>query len=127
MPYLLRCKRPARLLTAFVGLCYAILSLALPFQHDHQGEEAQVPLRLSGSSATARAPIPVHTQLVAKAKLAHPAHCAACEWQTTNVSPALPMFTVAFVPLSTPHVITTFPRYLRLRSLPTSSRGPPLA
>jgi hypothetical protein len=126
VPDLLR-KRPSRLLTAFVGLCHLVLSLALPFQHHHEAEEAQALLRLMDSTASVRVAIPLRTRLTAKTELDHPDHCLACEWQAANVSPALPPVTLACVRPVEPRVTTTLPRYLGSRLFSTSSRAPPLA
>lgn len=119
-------NQPSRSLSAFVCLCYAFLSLALPFQHQHQGEDAQLLVGRYHSSSTRQAQIPVQTQLVARAKIAAPTHCVACEWQAMNVSAALPALKFDFSPPVSSRVVTTLPRNLRSRAFPTSSRGPPL-
>lgn len=116
-----------RLLSAFVALSYVVLSLALPFQHHHQGEEAQGLLLLCCSSGAGRATAPAHPHLRSNSSRAASDTCVACEWQTANVSAALPAFAVAFVLPQRSLVAAALPRYLRSRSLPITSRGPPVA
>lgn len=52
-------------------------------------------------------------------------HCLACEWESMQVSAALPTFTLYLSDATPPRVITTLPRYLLSRAIATSSRGPP--
>ncbi len=52
-------------------------------------------------------------------------HCLACEWESMQVSAALPTFTLYLTDATPPRVVTTLPRYLRSRAIATSSRGPP--
>ncbi len=123
-----RLKRPSRLLAALVALCYCWLSLAMPFQHTHRfTEEKEALLHIADSCVNTQASLPLDTHLTAAANAPHSVHCLACEWQATNVSPALPAFAMTFAPVSTPRVITTFPRYLRMLAFQPTSRGPPAA
>lgn len=116
-----------RMLSTFVGLCYVIVSLVLPFQHHHQGEEAELLLRLCTPSPSSSAQIPSHTRYAATARGIAQDHCLACEWQATNLSPALPVVTLASIPVASSQALAKLPHTLRSRPLIISSRGPPVA
>ena len=121
-------RRPQRLFAALVLLCYVCVSTFIPFQHkDHLAHDAEALLKVTSASANTSAPAPLQTQLVALSAVQRIPPCAACEWQAANVSPALPVFQVAFVPPARPRIVTPFPRYLRLLTFSSSARAPPLA
>ena len=125
MRNLLHLQKPHRVFAALVVLCYLLLSVVIPFQHKDCLFEAFY--LVASSTATAKADIPLKTQIVSPAKMAPSLHCSACEWQSVQVSPALSVLKVTFVPPPAPRIITTFPRYLPLTAHFTSSRAPPLA
>lgn len=119
-------KQPRRLFVALVLFCYFWVSAVIPFQHtDCIGAEAlpRGPLL----SSTLQVASPLHTHLEAQKTAPHAGHCAACEWQSVHVSPALAAVHFTFDIPSAPRVITTFPRYLPWRAISSSSRAPPLA
>ncbi len=125
---LLRLRRPHRVIAALVACGYFWLSVALCFQHHHGIlPEAEALLNLAGAATGAHVAIPLRTHITAHALFPAADHCLACEWQAANVSPALPAFTLALTVPSTPRVVTTLPRYLRLPVFGPASRAPPLA
>ena len=118
--------RQSRLLPLLVGLCYLVINLVLPLQHNHASEETQPPVQNASVSVSRHVSLPQHVQLSAAQKFSHHAPCFACEWQSAAVSAALPSFVFSFsMPVAT-RVITTLPRYLSLRIISTSSRAPPI-
>ena len=125
---LLKLKQPTRLAALVIALCYFWLSAATSFQHTHgiedESEEAIV-VSVSAPTAVLRGNGAATGHTLKAVKITHPTRCLACEWQATNVSPALPILKWDFTPPMTPRAITTMPRYLRARTLATSSRGPP--
>ncbi len=117
-----------RIFAALTALCYLFVGVTLSFQHVHLLlPETETALHLPVSTTVSFHAV-THTRLAASNSSAHKPHtCAACEWQSNNISPALPAVTLVFLPLTHQRVITTFPRYLPVRTISTSSRAPPLA
>ena len=122
-------RRFLRRFALLSALCYLWVGAALSFQHaDCLTHDVESLLRLPSAFASAYRDRPRAIRVIAQAKItARAAHCAACEWQASNVSPALSAFTFTVVTITATRVITTFPRYLRTRKFSTSSRAPPLA
>lgn len=119
---------PSRLIASLLLFCYSLVSIVLPFQHSHGLLEelegvpgaSKVFIGTAGEPAAA-----LHTRLIA-GRAAHPLkHCLACEWQSAQVSAALPTLRLKFVAPSMPRVPATLPRYLSVRVISTSSRAPP--
>jgi hypothetical protein len=119
---------PSRLLAALLLFCYSLVSIVLPFQHNHGLLEdleglpgaTQQTVSLVGAPAA-----PLHTRLAVASAAHPPKHCLACEWQNFQVSAALPVLRLKFVVPPAPRVVTTLPRYLSIRIVSTSSRAPP--
>ena len=128
MSDLLHLKRPVRLFALLMALCYFWLSAATSFQHTHRpGDDAdETPAVSVTLAARQRVSGPSKSDRSA-AKIRAARHCAACEWQAANVSPALPVLQWNFTPSAAPRAVTLMPRYLRLPVLAPSSRGPPCA
>ncbi len=147
-----RCQRSMRVWTLLLGLCYLMLSVFLPSQHTHIGnEEVETgfsvltiseanlqPHRMAQSASALNPDLhkavqkpasknrATHKSVIVKAGKTHSAHCMACEWQAMQVSAALQPFTLFQTePITLPRVVTTLPRCLRSRAIATSSRGPP--
>ena len=146
-----RCQRSMRVWTLLLGLCYLILSVFLPSQHTHIGnEEADTgysvltiseanlqPHRMAQSDSALNSDLhksvqkpasknrAAHKLVIVKAGKTHPGHCMACEWQAMQVSAALPAFKLFLTETTPPRVVTTLPRCLRSRAIATASRGPP--
>ena len=145
-------RRSMRTWTLLIGLCYLILSVFLPFQHQHIGSEdvdagsnaltisevnvrpngvaqsvpaSRYSLRQIASSHACKIPA-AHKPAFVKAGKTRLEHCLACEWQAMQVSAALqPLTLFQTEPITPPRVVTTLPRCLRSRAIATSSRGPP--
>jgi hypothetical protein len=117
--------RLKRIGALMVMLCYVWLSSFGSFLH----ECVRVPTQRS--VAICLTPTLTGTQVTQEDHAVahnHRVHsCPVCEWQATNVSPALPVFEIVPSFSLQKRVITTFPRYLKTVSLFTSSRAPPLA
>ncbi|MCW3100568.1 MAG: hypothetical protein JWL77_6186 [Chthonomonadaceae bacterium] len=118
----------SRLCAALLLFCYSLVSIVLPFQHNHGllEELEGLPGATKEIIGLVRAPAaPLHTRL-AVAPAARPLkHCLACEWQSAQVSAALPVLRLKFVLPPAPRIPTTLPRYLSVRVISTSSRAPP--
>ena len=128
MPLQTCLRRFMRRFALLAALCYLWVGSALSFQHtDCLTHDVEMLLRLPSTFTSVNRPTPLHSRISSAKAVARTAHCAACEWQASNVSPALPAFTFTFVTIASTRVITTFPRYLRTRKFATSSRAPPLA
>lgn len=115
---------PLRLCAALLLFCYSLVSMILPLQHtdlfSHELEGMPTAMVRPADAPAA----PLHTQMVAK--VVKPLkHCLACEWQSAQVSAALPSLRLKFVLPPAPRVVTTLPRYLSVRVLSTPSRAPP--
>lgn len=134
MPYRVWLRTSGRLISLLTMLCYVWVSGVLPFQHsDHIGEEIEGgailtrSVRHVGRSSPHSSHVHAERTLLA-ARLIHSGPCLACQWQSAQVSSALPVcsFTLSerFISLC---VVTTFPRYLPAVASTLSSRGPPLA
>ncbi len=128
MPILHHKDRLYRFLATLMLVCYGFVGISISFQHtDCERQEQELLLRLPMHS-THRVAMPKNTHLKASTTTHHSAHpCAACEWQANNLSLALPTFSFALVPITATRIITTFPRYLRVRTMESASRAPPLA
>jgi hypothetical protein len=116
---------PSRLCAALLLFCYSLVSVVLPFQHHHSLASELEGLPTAAVRLVGASPAPLHTQ-VAVASATHPLdHCFACEWQSAQVSAALPALRLKFVLPPAPRIPTTLPRYLFVRVISTSSRAPP--
>lgn len=127
MDKILHTLTTSRLFCRVALLCYLVISLVLPFQHQHLGDEALLTsslLRPSKSLHTIHSS--VNCVVVSKAKVAHSSHCLACEWQNTDTTASLSVITTGTFTLSASLVATTFPRYLNQFSPQSVSRGPPV-
>lgn len=114
-----------RIISAIMCLCYGLLCLVLPFNHNHISASCQTysttANRLNERTATGDG-------AVLSRVLHAPAsdHCISCEWQATNVSAAQPSY--MFVP-ATPafaSIPETTEDCFDLLVLHASSRGPPV-
>ncbi len=114
-----------RLFAALLLFCYSLVCIALPFQHNHglAPEFENIPTRGIGLVGAPAAPLHTH---IASAPAAHLRdHCLACEWQSAQVSAALPVLRLKFVLPPAPRIPTTLPRYLSVSVISTPSRAPP--
>jgi hypothetical protein len=120
-------KQLRRLSAVVVVLCYVWLSAAGAFLHNcvrvHPSSESVV-TQIAQADASQ---ISDDSHLIEHAHINSAASCAVCDWQSVNVSVALPVFDLLPPFARQQRVITTFPRYLRTTVVSTSSRAPPLA
>ena len=125
MPDALRLRLPSRLCAALVAICYLWLGLVVSFQHTHSANETEEARTAQTSSVRPSSQKHSASSRVVKHTKWDASRCVACDWQALSASPALPILHWTFTPAFAPRVLTTFPRYLRVSSLPTASRGPP--
>ena len=125
MPFGIKTQRPARLTALLVALCYLWFGAVVPFQHTHGVcEDAEsVPAITQSATRSASVAAPRAYHVAASKSLV--TQCIACDWQAVISSPALAVLHWDFTPEFAPRVITTFPRYLPVAPVSTSSRGPP--
>ncbi len=117
-------RKPGRVMTALMALCYAFLSLVLPAHHT-AGDADDVRALVCVASSV-HSPLPIRTKLSAQVP-SHSGRCLACEWQASNVSVAVPLFSIP-----PPRVQSASIPDARLKShctlaVATSSRAPPVA
>ena len=121
-------RRFPRWFAALVVVCYAWLSFVTPYEHrEHFAPDVEAAINAVSAPSLSRVTLPARVRLEPRAQTPLSTHCLACEWQAANVSPALPPISLALALPQHPRVITTFPRYLRVVAVLTSSRAPPIA
>ena len=117
--------RGRRFCAALMAFCYLWLGFVVSLQHTHGEDNVTLP-RFAAVASAATSRISSASDSHLKARKIHSAtHCIACDWQAENVSPALNAMLWNFTPAFGQRAITTFPRYLRVASFPSLSRGPP--
>jgi hypothetical protein len=81
-------QSPSRPIRLFLSLCYLLLCLVLPFQHEHPILSTAVCENCSTATQGEDG-----ERLAASTSIKSVTSCNACEWESTLVSPALPQLT----------------------------------
>lgn len=117
----------SKMLRSFMMLCYLVISLVLPFQHQHTGEDTTLAFAYTRPKTSKQVILSAFRAPVCKAQSAHTSHCFACEWQNTEVSSILPPTSFPPHSLSKTFVSLALPRYSNGDVYFRSARAPPIA
>lgn len=121
-------KQLRRICAAIVGFCYFWLSTVVACQHTHHSlHDSATADVLQFRGATRSESTPLKAVVKASSKTPKATHCAACEWQASSASPAIPAFCLSLTAPRAPSFVANLPRLLSQSAPSGSSRAPPLA
>ncbi len=113
-------QSPSRPIRLFLSLCYLLLCLVLPFQHDHPILSTAACENCSTATQDKNG-----DQWTATTHIKSVTSCNACEWESTLTSPALPQLAPNLLLFSKKIVLLKENNQLLTRIYRSSARAPP--